>query len=209
MSFKKYCKYIAWATGVITLVAIGFLIPTIWRAVKALEHYERGQQLTEAGDYEAAIAEYDKAISIKPDFAQAWVNRGFAQGKLGRHLDKFSSCAQATKVAPNFPEAWNCKGLARFDLKQYELALKEYDRAIAVDNEFYRGWFNQSEILFKLERYEEAIEKFDKVLEIQPDNVVAFAGKIAALEKLGKLKEIRKQCQRRGWTFVGGTCLDP
>ena len=199
MSFKKYCKNIAWATGVIILVGIGFLVPNIWGAVKALGYYDRGQQLTEAGDYEAAIAEYNKAISIKPGLAHAWTNRGFAQGKLGRHLEKFHSCAQATNVAPSLAEAWNCKGDARFDLKQYELALKEYDQARAVAPDFAKAWNCAGRALIQLERYEAAIEKFDKALEIQPDNVEAFAGKITALEKLGKSKEILKKCQRRGW----------
>ena len=128
--------------GFSSVVAIGFLVPNIWGAVKSLGYYDRGQKLTVAGEYEAAIAEYNKAISIKPGFAIAWTNRGFAQGKLGRHLEKFYSCAQTTNVAPSFAEAWNCKGLARFDLKQYELALQEYEQAIAVDKEFYRAWFD-------------------------------------------------------------------
>ena len=194
---KKFqFKNIVWVTGIAALVGIAVLIPNIWGAVKALGNYERGQQLTEAGDYEEAISEYNKAIKIKPDFAIAWTNKGFAQGKLGRHLDKFSSCAQATNIAPNFPEAWNCKGLARFDLKQYELALKEYDQAIAVDQEFYRGWFNKGQVLIRLGRYEEAIAATRKVLAIEPDYFLAWTQICSAFFELQQYQDAKTNCQQ-------------
>ncbi len=187
---------IGWVIGIVALLGIAVLIPNIWGAVKALGYYNRGQQLTESGEYEAAIAEYNKAISIKPGFAIAWTNRGFAQGKLGRHLDKFSSCAQATNVAPDFAEAWNCKGLARFDLKQYELALKEYDQAIAVDEEFYRGWFNKGQVLIKLGQYEEAIAATRKVLTIKPDYFLAWTQICSAFFELQQYQAAKTNCQQ-------------
>lgn len=189
-------KNIVWGVGIFAVLGIGLLIPNIWGAVKALGYYEKGQQLTEAGDYEAAIAEYNKAIAIKPNFVIAWTNRGFAEGKLGKHLDKFSSCAQATNLEPNFAEAWNCKGLARFDLKQYELALKEYDQAIAVDEEFYRGWFNKGQVLIKLGHYEEAIAATRKVLAIEPDYFLAWTQICRAFFQLQQYQAAKTNCQQ-------------
>jgi len=189
-------KNILWATGLFAVVGIGVLIPNIWGAVKALRYYERGQQLTESGEYEAAIAEYNKAIRIKKDFAIAWTNKGFAQGKLGKHFDKFSSCDKATEIAPKFSEAWNCKGLAKFDLKQYESALKEYDQAIAVDEEFYRGWFNKGQVLIKLGRYEEAIAATRKVLAIKPDYFLAWTQICRAFFELQQYQDAKTNCQQ-------------
>ena len=189
-------KNIVWVTGIFAVVGIAVLIPNIWGAVKALGHYNRGQQLTESGKYEAAIAEYNKAISIKPSFAIAWTNRGFAQGKLGKHVDKFSSCAQATNVAPDFAEAWNCRGLARYDLGQFELALKEYDRAIAVDKEFYRGWFNKGQVLIKLGQHEDAIAATRKVLAIKPDYFLAWTQICSAFFELQQYQAAKTNCQQ-------------
>ena len=36
------------------------------------------------GNYEGAIKDYTAAIQLKPDFAEAYVNRGNAKNKLGR-----------------------------------------------------------------------------------------------------------------------------
>ncbi len=189
-------KRLVWIIGIGTLLGIGLLIPQILRMVKVLGHYNQAQQLTEAGEYEDAIVEYNKAIAIKQDFAIAWTNRGFAQGKLGSHYEKYSSCAQATNVAPNFAEAWNCKGSALFDLKEYEDAIKEYDKAIAVDEKFYRAWYNKGEALIKLGRYEEAIAATRKVLAIEPDYFLAWTQICSAFFQSQQYQAAKTNCQQ-------------
>ena len=194
---KKFnIKKIVWVTGIVTLVGIAFLIPKILDTAKALGHYNQAQQLTEEGEYEAAIAEYDQAILIKPDFAIALTNRGFAQGKLKRHFAKFNSCKQATNVAPDFPEAWNCRGLALFDLGQYESAIAEYQKAIDVDKEFYRAWFNKGEALIKLGRYEEANAATQRAVAINPGYFLAWTQMCKAYFELQQYQLAKTSCQR-------------
>ena len=178
-------------------LSLGLLLltPKIWRAVQALKFYNEGNALIEGGEYETAISEFDKALSNRGDFAQAWTNRGFAQGKLSRHLEKFSSCEQATKVAPDFAEAWNCRGLARFDLKQYEQALEEYNKAIAVDADFYRGWFNKGQVLLRLNQPREAENATREVLRIKPDYFLAWTQLCRALYDQKRYQDAKAHCE--------------
>ena len=171
-----------------------FLAPRIWRAVRALRLYNQGNTLIEAGEFESAISAFDRALANRNDFAQAWTNRGFAQGKLNRHPEKFSSCVRATEVAPEFAEAWNCRGLALFDLQQYESALEEYNRAIAVDADFYRGWFNKGQVLLRMGRPREAIEATRQVLQIKPDYFVAWTQLCRALYELEQYQDAKAHC---------------
>ena len=177
------------------VVGLLFLSPRIWRALQALKYYNQGNELIEAGEYEQAILAFDEAVKNRADFAQAWTNRGFAQGKLGRHLEKFSSCAQATSVAPDFAEAWNCRGLARFDLKQYEQALKEYNQAIAVEPDFFRGWFNKGQVLLRLGQPREAITATREVLKPQPDYFLAWTQICRALYELEQYQDAKAHCE--------------
>ena len=176
-------------------VGLLFLAPKIWQAVQALKYYNEGNSLIEAGEYESAISAFDKALTNRGDFAQAWTNRGFAQGKLGKHLEKFSSCVQATDVASDFAEAWNCRGLARFDLKQYEKALEEYNRAIAVDVDFYRGWFNKGQVLLKLGNPEESINATMQVLRTKPDYFLAWTQLCRAKYELEQYQDAKANCE--------------
>jgi eukaryotic-like serine/threonine-protein kinase len=173
-----------------------FLAPKIWKAVQALKFYNEGNTLIESGEYETAIESLDKALSYRSDFAQAWTNRGFAQGKLNRHLEKFSSCVQATDVAPDFAEAWNCRGLARFDLQQYEQALEEYNQAIAADPDFYRGWYNKGQVLLKLEQPREAESATREVLRIEPDYFLAWTQLCRALYDQKRYQDAEAHCKR-------------
>ncbi|MEN9518486.1 MAG: hypothetical protein RLZZ381_1074 [Cyanobacteriota bacterium] len=171
-----------------------FLTPKIWQAVQALKFYNEGNELIKAEEYKNAVEAFDKSLSYRYDFAQAWTNRGFAQGKLSRHLEKFSSCAQATDVAPDFAEAWNCRGLARFDLQQYEQALQEYNQAIAVDADFYRGWFNKGQVLLKLNQPDEAENATREVLRIKPDDYLALTQLCNALYEQNQYQDAKANC---------------
>jgi len=42
----------------------------------ATAFYDQGKAYFEAGDYEKALAEFDKAIELKPDYAEAIVTAG-------------------------------------------------------------------------------------------------------------------------------------
>lgn len=177
-------------------IVILFLAPRIWKALHALKYYNQGNALIEAGEYKLAIDSFEQALVNRSDFAQAWTNKGFAQGKLGTHLEKFSSCSRATEVAPDFAEAWNCKGLARFDLQQYQLALQEYNQAIAVDPNFYRGWFNKGQVLLKLGRPSEAIESTRHVLQAKPDYFLAWTQICQALYELEQYQDAKAHCEK-------------
>ena len=172
-----------------------FLIPRIWRSLQALKYYNEGNSLIEAGEYQEAIFAYDRALTNRDDFTQAWTNKGFAQGKLNQHLEKFSSCEKATDVAPDFAEAWNCRGLARFDLKQYERALEEYNRAIAVEPNFHRGWFNKGQVLLSLDRPQEAIDATRQVLKTKPDYFLAWTQLCRALYNLEQYQDAKAHCE--------------
>ncbi|BAZ45926.1 TPR repeat-containing serine/threonine protein kinase [Chondrocystis sp. NIES-4102] len=176
-------------------LGLGFLVPNIWKTLQALKYYNEGNELLDAGKYQEAISAFDRALANRNDLAQAWTNKGFAQGKLGNHLEKFSSCQQATEVAADFAEAWNCRGLARFDLQQYERALQDYNQALAVEPDFYRGWFNKGQVLLKLGRPGEAIEATRQVLRYKPDYFLAWTQICKALYELEQYQDAKAHCE--------------
>jgi serine/threonine protein kinase len=178
-------------------VALGFVFlgPRILAAIQAINYYNQGNQFIKEDKYEEAIAAFDRALEIQPNFAEAWTNRGFALGKTQRFLEKFASCAQATRVQPDFAEAWNCRGLARFDLQQYESALEEYDRAIAVEPKFPLAWFNKGQVLVQLGRNEEAIAATQRVIALKPDFALAWTQMCRALYQLQRFGEAKDYCQ--------------
>jgi tetratricopeptide (TPR) repeat protein len=47
------------------------------------EHFCRGNEYFDKGDYDRAIADYTKAIEINPNYAKAYNDRGMAYMELG------------------------------------------------------------------------------------------------------------------------------
>ena len=49
----------------------------------AAAHFNKGTLLIETGDLTSAIASLTRAIELKPDFGEAYYNRGYAYLRLG------------------------------------------------------------------------------------------------------------------------------
>jgi len=144
-----------------------------------------GNGLYQLGRYEEAIASYDKAIEFKPDYHQAWNNRGVALWNLERFEEAIASYDKAIEFKPDDHQAWNNRGNALAGLGRFEEAIAAYDKAIEFKLDFYGAWSNRGIALDKLERFEEAIASYDKALAIKddPDTWNNRGGALANLER--------------------------
>ncbi|NET62402.1 MAG: tetratricopeptide repeat protein [Symploca sp. SIO2E6] len=81
-----------------------------------------------------AITSYDQAIEIKPDYVNAWNNRGNELGKLGKYTEAIASYEKAIEIKPDHANAWVGRGFALESLKRYDDALESYEKAIQLDS---------------------------------------------------------------------------
>ena len=55
---------------------------------------------------------YDKALALKPDFAEAWLGRGDVFKKLKRHVEAFAAYDKALAIKPDLDRrlawSWQC-----------------------------------------------------------------------------------------------------
>ena len=102
------------------------------------------------GRYEEAIDSYDQALSIKPDFQEAWNNRGNELSKLGRYEEAINSYDRALQIDSNEYGIWNNRGIVLGDLGRYEESLTCYDRALQIKPDFELAIRNRSKAKRKL-----------------------------------------------------------
>ena len=69
------------------------------KPLSAEAHFTLGNEKNKAGDYKGAIADYNAAIRLKPDFARAYYNRGEIKDKLGRLSEAMSDLQIAGELA--------------------------------------------------------------------------------------------------------------
>ncbi|NJM27639.1 MAG: tetratricopeptide repeat protein [Pseudanabaena sp. RU_4_16] len=76
-----------------------------------------------------AIASFDRAVDIKPDFHAAWHNKGWAYFKLGRYPESINCFDRAIAIKPDQYNSWHDKGLVQFVTSDYQAALATWQQA--------------------------------------------------------------------------------
>lgn len=69
------------------------------KSPSAETYFTWGNKKSKSGDYKDAIADYNTAIQLKPDFARAYYNRGEAKDKLGQIPEATTDFQIAGKLA--------------------------------------------------------------------------------------------------------------
>ncbi|HEY9610345.1 tetratricopeptide repeat protein, partial [Allocoleopsis sp.] len=86
----------------------------------------------ELGNHDAALADYEKAISLNPNSARAFYNRGLTRNRLNQHQSAIQDYSEAIRLQPTFAEAFYNRGLSRFNLKNYKEAIDDLNKAAAL-----------------------------------------------------------------------------
>ena len=98
-----------------------------------LIYNNRGNAYKVLGNYRQAIEDYDRAIEIKPDYAEAYYNRGIAYAKSPRQyklaIDDFN---EAIRLKPDYTKAYNSRGNCYIKLGQPQLSIEDYNKAISL-----------------------------------------------------------------------------
>ena len=119
--------------------------------------------------YEDALVSYDKAIALKPDYAEAYYNRGNTLNDLKRYKEALASYDKAVALKANYIEAHNNRGTMLKNQKCHEDALVSYDKAIALRPDLAEAHYNRGNVLNELKRPEEALVSYDKAIALKPD----------------------------------------
>src|SRR5262245_47640354 len=75
-------------------------------------HLKRGEALAGEHRYDEAIAEYNMAIRLRPDYAEAYNDRGHSYHWKGGNGDRaIADFTRAIELRPNYPTAYNNRGV--------------------------------------------------------------------------------------------------
>lgn len=97
--------------------------------VSAQEFFDRGLEKQNSGDYQGAIADYDQAIKLNPDDADAYNNRGLARSALGNKQGAIADYDQAIKLNPDYAPAFYNRGLRHKEQRNKQRAIAGFQKA--------------------------------------------------------------------------------
>ncbi len=132
-------------------------------------YFNQGIEQANLGDLEAAIALWDQALAVDPNFAPAWYNRGSALGTLGQLEAAIASFDRALALNSQDIEALNAKGQVLYSLQQWPEAIACWDQVLSLQPNYYQAWYNRGSALELMEEKSEAIASYQKALDIEPN----------------------------------------
>jgi len=155
-----------------------------------------GLALKGQGELDAAIGSYRKALSMKPDYAEAHNNLGLALQQLGDLDAAIASYRKALKFKPDNAEAYNNLGLTLGEQGKHEAAIESYHKALSIKPGLAEAHNNLGNALKVHGRLELAVECYREALLSKPDYADAHNNLGGALLDQGKLEEAAVSYQK-------------
>lgn len=132
----------------------------------AEEHFEKGNQLAEAQQYEQAIVEFEAALDEDPKFVSARVNMGVAYYQLNRMDEAIAQYEKAIELEPEDADIHSNLAAAHVQLNQLDEARKEYLLATELNPDLAEAYFGLGVVYLYSEKPDEAIQAIERFQEL-------------------------------------------
>jgi tetratricopeptide (TPR) repeat protein len=111
------------------------------------------EALWDAGDSTTALHEISRAISLEPDEAKHYYDRGTMYLNLDRLDEAFADLSRSLKLKPA-AQAFQNRGLVYCRRKQFEPAIADFDQALQLNPHLLLAWRNRAMSHFYLQHFE-------------------------------------------------------
>ncbi len=165
-------------------------------AENARKHFNKAYTLYEKGDRDGEIEEYRTAISIDPNYFDAYYNLGTAlllKGDLNGAIEEYRT---AISLDPNYAKAHNNLGIALKRTDDLSGAIAEYETAIRIDSTYTNAYINLGNAHYAKGNFDGAIDQTRIASRIDPNNAKARNNLGNALEKMGDIDGAIKEYQK-------------
>jgi tetratricopeptide (TPR) repeat protein len=167
----------------------------------AVVHNALGVARTYAGRPGQALECFDEAIRLKPELAEAWVNRAAALDALGRLEEAVRDYGQALKLRTE-AATYNGRGNALARLNRPDEALADYNAAIALRPGYGLAYYNRGNIEFNAGGLDLALRDYDHAIELMPSYARAWNNRATVFARLGRSDDALRD-------FTQALALDP
>ncbi|MDB4855358.1 tetratricopeptide repeat protein [Planktomarina temperata] len=102
----------------------------------------QGAVLKGLGQLGLSVEAYNKALAIKPDYAEAYNNMGVTLQEQGKLEEAIEAYKKALAIEPDYAEAYNNMGNALQEQVKLEEAIEAYNKALAIKPDYANAYNN-------------------------------------------------------------------
>ena len=128
----------------------------------------RGLAHLDERSFEAAAADFERALRLNPSSPEAYVGRGLLGLRSGRPRDALDDMDRALALDPEHAPGYYNRCAVNAALGQFAPALRDCDRALALVPLNTEAWVNRGVVYASLGRPAHAAENFERALELHP-----------------------------------------
>jgi tetratricopeptide (TPR) repeat protein len=133
-----------------------------------------GLALDQKGQTDAAIAQFQEAIRLKPDYAMAYNNLGAALDEQGRTDEAIRQIEEAIRLKPDYANAHNNLGIAFLKENRIDEAISQFQEVIRLRPDFAEAYNHLGNTLGRKGEIGEAIKQFEEAIRRQPNFAEAY-----------------------------------
>ena len=178
---------------------------------EAYEQYLIGKKILDGGqfgDFQPALAAFQRAIALDPGYAAAYVGLGIAQSALADFVassaqraagkdQALATIEKAIALAPDLADGYMARAWYRLTfLRDWKGAEQDFQHAIALDPGNRDVQVQYAAELFDLGRYTDALALVRKAIDADPLSMQAWQANGAILYQLDRKAEARAAWQR-------------
>jgi len=158
--------------------------PDSWSA-----HVNLGERLQQKGRTDEALAHYQTALHLAPNFEEIHYNLGTILEQRGRGKEAAAEYEKAIAINPAYAPALNNLGKMLLDEGRAEEAAPLFAKALAAQPGFAKAHNNLGDILLREGLVDEAVGHFQQALSIEPANAEAHNNLGNALVRKDRVDE--------------------
>jgi tetratricopeptide (TPR) repeat protein/S1-C subfamily serine protease len=141
---------------------------------KAWAYNNRGVSKSKLGDNKGAVADYNVAIQINPQYAEPYSNRGITKYRSGDNKGAMEDYNIAIRIDPQYGEAYGNRGNVKSDLGDLKGAIADYDITIKINPKSAEAYFLRGSNRSKIGDKKGAMADYDRVIELNPQFAKAY-----------------------------------
>jgi tetratricopeptide (TPR) repeat protein len=146
-------------------------------------------------EVDQAIAHYQEALLIKPNYAEAHNNLANALLQKGKMDEAIAHCQQALLIKPDYAEAHINLGIALLQKGDADEAITQFQTALQIKPDYAEAHYNLGNALLQKGQADDAIPQYQTALQINPGYAEAHHNLGSALLQKGRPDEAIAQYQ--------------
>jgi tetratricopeptide (TPR) repeat protein len=143
--------------------------PIVGDELTASHLVNKGNALGSLGRMDDSLACFDKAISLSPLLAEAWLNKGATLFEQEKNVEALACFDRALALKPDLEGAWSNKGRVLGEMDRHEDAVTCYANAVRLNPNNSTTWFNMGHSIGLLGRHNDVVKCCARALQIHPD----------------------------------------